>query len=108
MPIYPASPVASPVALPAVLYKKYGGKNSDDTEAWRYSIYYRKLTIITKYPQYPIPVIDEIPATITNTNLIFTLDLTSGRVQIQININDIVKTDQHIVKTYQHNRLFRM
>lgn len=78
-----------------VLCRKNNGTSSD-LEAWRFAIYYRKLNAITQYPQFIIPVINEILANITSTystNFMSYLDLNSGYFQISMKPEDIVKTD---------------
>lgn len=66
--------------------------NGNDPEAWRFAIDYRKLNAITQYPQYPLPVTDDILENIMGTNYMFTLDLTSSYFQIAMTPEDIVKT----------------
>lgn len=72
--------IESPFASPVVLCRKNNDKSSDDIypEAWRFAIDYKKLIAITQYPQFPIPVRDEILANISSTNFMSTLDLASG------------------------------
>lgn len=49
-----------PFASSVVLCRKNNGKSEDYLKALRFAIDYRKLNAITQYPQYLIPVIDEI------------------------------------------------
>ncbi|GFY20178.1 uncharacterized protein TNCV_208101 [Trichonephila clavipes] len=51
-------PIQSPYASPVVLTRKNKGLPPDFPEAYRFTIDYRKLNAITKYPRYPLPVID--------------------------------------------------
>lgn len=51
-------PIDSPNALPVVLRRKNMGKNQECTEACVFAIDCFKLNDITRYPKYPIPVID--------------------------------------------------
>ncbi|GFX69463.1 uncharacterized protein TNCV_380491 [Trichonephila clavipes] len=51
-------PIQSPYASPVVLRHKKNGLPSDSPEAFRFAIDYRKLNEITKYPRYPLPLID--------------------------------------------------
>ncbi|GFW83028.1 retrovirus-related Pol polyprotein from transposon 412 [Trichonephila clavipes] len=64
----------------------------DSPEAYRFAIDYRKLNAITKYPRYPLPVIDDLLTNIPHTNVMSTLDLRSGYFQLAINPKDIEKT----------------
>ncbi|GFX32498.1 retrovirus-related Pol polyprotein from transposon 17.6 [Trichonephila clavipes] len=60
--------------------------------AYRFAIDYRKLNAITKYPRYPLPVIDDLLTNIPHTNVMSTLDLRSGYFQLAISPKDIEKT----------------
>ncbi|GFX51138.1 retrovirus-related Pol polyprotein from transposon 297 [Trichonephila clavipes] len=53
---------------------------------------YRKLNAITKYPLYPLPVIDDLITNIPYTGVMSTLDLKSGYFQLAFSPKDIVKT----------------
>ncbi|GFT21347.1 retrovirus-related Pol polyprotein from transposon opus [Trichonephila clavipes] len=64
----------------------------DSPEAYRFAIDYRKLNGITKYPRYPLPVIDDLLTNIPHTNVMSTLDLRSGYFQLAISPKDIKKT----------------
>ncbi|GFT98736.1 retrovirus-related Pol polyprotein from transposon 297 [Trichonephila clavipes] len=68
-------PIQSPYASPVVLTRK---NNGIPPEAYRFAIDYRKLNAITKYPRYPIPVIDDLITSIAHTGIMSTLDLKSG------------------------------
>ncbi|GFV76715.1 retrovirus-related Pol polyprotein from transposon 17.6 [Trichonephila clavipes] len=72
-------PINSPYASPVVLTRKKNDLHPDSPEAYRFAIDYRKLNGITKYPRYPLPVIDD-------------LLLRSGYFQLVISIKDIEKT----------------
>ncbi|GFW78491.1 retrovirus-related Pol polyprotein from transposon 297 [Trichonephila clavipes] len=61
----------------------------DSPEAYRFAIDYRKLNGITKYPRYPLPVIDDLLTNIPHTNVMSTLDLRSGYFQLAISPRDI-------------------
>ncbi|GFS49923.1 retrovirus-related Pol polyprotein from transposon 297 [Trichonephila clavipes] len=61
-------------------------------EAYRFAIDYRKLNAITKYPRYPLPVIDDLITNIPHTGIMSTLDLKSGYFQLAISSKDIEKT----------------
>ncbi|GFU48323.1 retrovirus-related Pol polyprotein from transposon 17.6 [Trichonephila clavipes] len=89
-------PIQFPYASPVVLTRK---NNDLPPEAYRFVIDYRKLNAITKYPRYPLPVIDDlitnIPPSnvdITHTGVMSTLDLKSGYFQLAISPKDIEKT----------------
>ncbi|GFV68421.1 retrovirus-related Pol polyprotein from transposon 17.6 [Trichonephila clavipes] len=64
----------------------------DSPEAYRFAIDYRKLNAITKYPRYPLPVIDDLITKILHTDIMSTLDLKSGYFQLAISPKDIEKT----------------
>ncbi|GFW96457.1 retrovirus-related Pol polyprotein from transposon opus [Trichonephila clavipes] len=84
-------PINSPYASPAVLTRK-NDLPPDSPEAYRFAIDYRKLNGITKYPRYPLPVIDDLLTNIPHTNVMSTLDLRSGYFQLAISPKDIEKT----------------
>ncbi|GFW59569.1 retrovirus-related Pol polyprotein from transposon 297 [Trichonephila clavipes] len=61
-------------------------------EAYRLAIDYRKLNAITKYPRYPLPVIDDLITNIPHTGIMSTLDLKLDYFQLAISLKDIEKT----------------
>ncbi|GFW36149.1 retrovirus-related Pol polyprotein from transposon 17.6 [Trichonephila clavipes] len=85
-------PINSPYASPVVLTRKNNDLPPDSPEAHRFAIDYRKLNAITKYPRYPLPVIDDLLTNIPHTNVMSTLDLRSGYFQLAISPKDIEKT----------------
>ncbi|GFV78303.1 retrovirus-related Pol polyprotein from transposon 297 [Trichonephila clavipes] len=66
--------IQSPYASPVVLTHKNNGLPPDSPEAYRFAIDYRKLNAITKYPRYPLPVIDDLITNIPHTGIMSTLD----------------------------------
>ncbi|KFM63797.1 Retrovirus-related Pol polyprotein from transposon 297, partial [Stegodyphus mimosarum] len=86
------TPISSAYASPVVLCKKNNDLPLTDPLRYRFAIDYRKLNSITKFPTYPLPVIDEILRSIKSTKYITTLDLTSGYFQISIKPEDVHKT----------------
>ncbi|GFT52897.1 uncharacterized protein TNCV_1460051 [Trichonephila clavipes] len=74
-----------------VLTRKNNDLPPDSPEAYRFAIDYRKLNAITKYPRYPLPVIDDLLTNIPHTNVMSTLDLRSGYFQLAISPKDIEK-----------------
>ncbi|GFW43574.1 retrovirus-related Pol polyprotein from transposon 297 [Trichonephila clavipes] len=52
-----------------VLMRKNNGLPPDSPEAYRFAIDYRKLNAITKYPRYPLPVIDDLITNIPHTGV---------------------------------------
>ncbi|GFV59375.1 retrovirus-related Pol polyprotein from transposon 17.6 [Trichonephila clavipes] len=84
--------IQSPYASPVVLTRKNNGLPPDSPEAYRFAIDYRKLNAITKYPRYPLPVIDDLKTNIPHTGVMSTLDLKSGYLQLAISPKDIEKT----------------
>ncbi|GFY17441.1 retrovirus-related Pol polyprotein from transposon 297 [Trichonephila clavipes] len=85
-------PIQSPYTSPLVLTRKNNGLPPDSPEPYRFAIDYRKLNAITKYPRYPLPVIDDIITNIPHTGVMSTLDLKSGYFQLAISPKDIEKT----------------
>ncbi|GFX51538.1 retrovirus-related Pol polyprotein from transposon 297 [Trichonephila clavipes] len=79
-------------ASPVVLTRKNNGLPPDSPEAYRFAIDYHKLNAITKYPRYPLPVIDDLITNIPHTGVMSTLDLKSGYFQLAISPKDIEKT----------------
>ncbi|GFY31614.1 retrovirus-related Pol polyprotein from transposon opus [Trichonephila clavipes] len=63
----------------------------DNPEAYRFAVDYRKLNAITKYPGYPLPLIDDLIMNIPPTGIMSALDLRSGYFQMGVNPSDIVK-----------------
>ncbi|GFV64443.1 retrovirus-related Pol polyprotein from transposon opus [Trichonephila clavipes] len=84
-------PINSPYASPVVLTRKNNDLPPDSSEAYRFAIDYRKLNAITKYPRYPLPVIDDLLTNIPHTNVMSTLDLRSGYFSWRL-VKDIEKT----------------
>ncbi|GFV88660.1 retrovirus-related Pol polyprotein from transposon 297 [Trichonephila clavipes] len=84
--------IHSPYSLPVVLSRKNNILPPDSPEAYRFTIDYRKLNAFTKYPRYPLPVIDDLITNIPHTGIMSTLDLKSGYFQLAISPNDIEKT----------------
>ncbi|GFS93090.1 retrovirus-related Pol polyprotein from transposon 297 [Trichonephila clavipes] len=85
-------PIQSPYASPVVLCRKNNGLPPDNPEAYRFAVDYRKLNAITKYPRYPLPLIDDLIMNIPHTGIMSALDLRSGYFQMAVNPSDIVKT----------------
>ncbi|GFU11845.1 retrovirus-related Pol polyprotein from transposon 297 [Trichonephila clavipes] len=85
-------PIQSPYASSVVLCRKNNGLPPDNPEAYRFAVHYRKLNAMTKYPRYPLPLIDDLIMNIPHTGLISALDLRSGYFQMAVNPSDIVKT----------------
>ncbi|GFU79102.1 retrovirus-related Pol polyprotein from transposon 297 [Trichonephila clavipes] len=65
-------PINSPYASPVVLTRKKNDLPPDSPEAYRFAIDYRKLNGITKYPRYPLPVIDDLLTNIPHTSVMST------------------------------------
>ncbi|GFX08349.1 uncharacterized protein TNCV_3268381 [Trichonephila clavipes] len=82
-------PIPFLYASPVVLTLKNNGVPPDSPEAYRFVIDYRKLNAITKYPRYPLPVIDDLITNIPHTGVISILDLKSGYFQLAISPKDI-------------------
>ncbi|GFV84517.1 retrovirus-related Pol polyprotein from transposon 297 [Trichonephila clavipes] len=84
--------IQSPYVSPVVLCRKYNGLPSDNPEAYRFAVDYRKLNAITKYPRYPLPLIDDLIINISHTGIMSALDLRLGYFRMAVNPSDIVKT----------------
>jgi len=78
-------PSNSPWTSPVVLVKKKNGK-------LRFCVDYRKLNNITKKDAYPLPRIDEMLNTLTESHWFSTLDLASGYWQVAMHPRDKEKT----------------
>ncbi|GFV74577.1 retrovirus-related Pol polyprotein from transposon opus [Trichonephila clavipes] len=87
-------PIQSPYVSPVVLCRKNNGLHHppDNSEAYRFAADYRKLNAITKYPRYPLPLIDDLIMNIPHTGIMSALDLRSEYFQMAVNPCDIVKT----------------
>ncbi|GFX19534.1 retrovirus-related Pol polyprotein from transposon 297 [Trichonephila clavipes] len=85
-------PIQSPYTSPVVLTCKNNDLPPDSPEAYPFAIDYRKLNAITKYPRYPLPVINDLIPNIPHTGVMLTLDLKSGYFQLLISLRDIKKT----------------
>ncbi|GFX49489.1 retrovirus-related Pol polyprotein from transposon 17.6 [Trichonephila clavipes] len=68
-------PIQSPQTSPVVLTRKNNGLTPDSPDAYRFAIDYRKLNAITKYPRYPLPVIDDLITNIPQNGVMSTVDL---------------------------------
>ncbi|GFY00884.1 retrovirus-related Pol polyprotein from transposon opus [Trichonephila clavipes] len=86
------SPIQPPCSSPVVLTRENNDLPPDSPEAYRFAIYYRKLNAITKYPRYPLPVIDDLITNIPCTGVMSTLDLKNGYFQLTISPKDIENT----------------
>ncbi|GFX95300.1 retrovirus-related Pol polyprotein from transposon 17.6 [Trichonephila clavipes] len=82
--------IQSPYASPAVLTRKNNGLSPDSPGAYRFALDYRKLNAITKYPSYPLPLIDDLITNILFIGIMSILDLKSGYFQLAISPRDIV------------------
>ncbi|GFW16369.1 retrovirus-related Pol polyprotein from transposon 17.6 [Trichonephila clavipes] len=85
-------PIQSPYASPVVLCRKNNGLPTDNPEAYRFAVDYRKLNAITKYLQYPLPLIDYLIMNIPHTEIMSVLNLRTGYFQMAVNPIDLVKT----------------
>ncbi|GFX12335.1 retrovirus-related Pol polyprotein from transposon 17.6 [Trichonephila clavipes] len=86
-------PIQSPYASPIVLTRKNNDLPPDSPELYRIPIDYRKLNAITKYPLYPLLVIDDLITNIPHSGVMSTLDLKSDiYFQFAISPIDIEKT----------------
>ncbi|GFW08377.1 hypothetical protein TNCV_1656911 [Trichonephila clavipes] len=85
-------PIQSPCASPVVLTRKKYGLPPDCPEAYRFAMDNRKLNTITKYPRYPLPVMDDLITNVPHTGIMSTLDLKSSYFQLAISPKDIEKT----------------
>ncbi|GFX69471.1 retrovirus-related Pol polyprotein from transposon 17.6 [Trichonephila clavipes] len=74
-------PIQSPYASPVVLCRKNNWLPPVNPEAYRFAVDYRKLIAITKYPRYPLPLMDDLINNIPHTTIMSSLDLRSGLLQ---------------------------
>ncbi|GFS67895.1 retrovirus-related Pol polyprotein from transposon 297 [Trichonephila clavipes] len=101
-------PIRSPYASPVVLCRKNNGLPPDNPEAYRFAVDYRKLNSITKYPRYPLSLIDDLITNIPHTTIMSALGLKSEYFQLAVNPSDIVKpTHTFVTKngTYAFRRM---
>ena len=81
----------------------------------RFCVDYRRLNAVTKKDVYPLPRIDDILDTLSETKYFSTLDLASGYWQIEM--DPATKTSQHMLASMNlrgclsvfamHRQLFR-
>ncbi|GFW30828.1 retrovirus-related Pol polyprotein from transposon 297 [Trichonephila clavipes] len=82
-------PIKSPYASPVVLSRKNNRLPPDNPEAYRFAMDYRKLNAITKYPRYPLPLINDLITNTPHTTIMSSLYLRSGYFQLVVNPSDI-------------------
>ena len=75
----------SPFASPTILVKKKDG-------SMRLCIDYRKLNAVTKKDAHPLPRIEDIFDTLTDSKFFCTLDLAMGYHQVEVHPDDREKT----------------
>ncbi|GFU17921.1 retrovirus-related Pol polyprotein from transposon 17.6 [Trichonephila clavipes] len=85
-------PIQSPYASPLVLCRKNNGLPPDNLEEYRFAVDYRKLYSITKYPRYPLSLIDDLITNIPHTTNMSSLGLKSGYFQLTVSPSYVVKT----------------
>ncbi|GFT44624.1 retrovirus-related Pol polyprotein from transposon 297 [Trichonephila clavipes] len=69
-----------------------GYYTAGNLEAYRFAVDYRKLNAITKYPRYPLPLIDDLIMNIPHTGIMSARELRLGYFQMAVKPSDIVKT----------------
>ncbi|GFW45773.1 retrovirus-related Pol polyprotein from transposon gypsy [Trichonephila clavipes] len=84
--------IQSPYASPVVLCRKNNGLPPDNPEVYRFAVDYRKLNSITKYPRYPLSLIDDLITNIPHMMIMSALDIKSGYFQLAVNPSDIIKS----------------
>ncbi|GFY33730.1 retrovirus-related Pol polyprotein from transposon 17.6 [Trichonephila clavipes] len=82
-------PIQSPYASPVVLCRKNNGLPLDNPEAYRFAVDYRTHNAITRYPRYPLPLIDDLITNTLHTAIMNSLDLRSGYFQLAVNPREI-------------------
>ncbi|GFW72376.1 hypothetical protein TNCV_704131 [Trichonephila clavipes] len=85
-------PIKSTYASPIVMCRKNNGLHPESSQAYRFTIDYRKLNVISKYPRYPLSLKEGLIVNIPNTKVMSTLDLRLGYFQLALNSRDIPKT----------------
>ncbi|GFU72760.1 retrovirus-related Pol polyprotein from transposon 297 [Trichonephila clavipes] len=84
--------IQTPSQSSVVLCRKNNELPSDNPEAYRFAVNYRKLNAITKYSRYPLTLIDDFIMDIAHTTMMAAIDLRSGYFQLAVIPNDIIKT----------------
>ncbi|GFS88876.1 retrovirus-related Pol polyprotein from transposon 17.6 [Trichonephila clavipes] len=84
--------IQSPYTSSVVLCRKNNGLPLENLKAYRFVVDYRNLNAITKYPRYPLPLIEDLITNIPHTNMLSLLDLRSGYFQLAVKPSDVVKT----------------
>ncbi|GFW09690.1 hypothetical protein TNCV_1393911 [Trichonephila clavipes] len=70
--------------------QKNNGLPLDNPEAYRFAVDYKKLNAITKYPRYPLPLIEDLQTEIPHTAIMSSLDIHSGYFQLAVITSDVV------------------
>ncbi|GFU79018.1 retrovirus-related Pol polyprotein from transposon 17.6 [Trichonephila clavipes] len=83
-------PIQLPYTSPVVLFPKNNGLPPDNPEAYRFAVDYGKLNAITRYPKYPLPLIEDLITNVLHVTIVSSLDLWSGYFQLAVNPNDVV------------------
>ncbi|GFY08164.1 retrovirus-related Pol polyprotein from transposon 297 [Trichonephila clavipes] len=78
-------------ASPVMLCRRNNGLLQDNPEAYRFTVDYRKLNAITKYPRYLLPLIDDFIMNTPRATIKSSLHLRSGYFQLAVSPSDIVK-----------------
>ncbi|GFY34516.1 retrovirus-related Pol polyprotein from transposon opus [Trichonephila clavipes] len=100
-------PIQSPYASLFVLCRKNNGLLPDNPRAYRFEIDYCKLNVITKYPRYPLTLIEDLITNIPPMKIMSSLYLRSGYFQLAVNPSDVVKIERAFVRkngTYAFKR----
>ena len=93
------SPSSAPYASPILMVKKPGG-------GLRLCVDYRKLNAITKKDRYPIPLIDELMAQLSQATIFTKLDIRQGFHRLRLDPGDTdLTTFRTRYGTYKYNVL---
>ncbi|GFT54602.1 retrovirus-related Pol polyprotein from transposon 17.6 [Trichonephila clavipes] len=90
-------PIQSPYTSPVVLCRKNNGLPPDNLEAIDLLLIIGN-NAITKYPQYPLPLIDDLIMNIPHTEIMSAVELRSRYFQMAVSLSDIVKTAFFTIK----------
>ncbi|GFX89679.1 transposon Ty3-I Gag-Pol polyprotein [Trichonephila clavipes] len=85
-------PIQSTYASPVVLCRKNNESPLESPGAYSFTINYRILNAINKYPRYPLPLIEDLITNIPHTRTVCYLDLRSEYFQLAVNPQHVPKT----------------
>ncbi|GFT31022.1 retrovirus-related Pol polyprotein from transposon 297 [Trichonephila clavipes] len=98
--------IQSPYTSPVVLCRKNNSLSPESPEVYHFTIDNQKLDAITKYPRYPLPLIEDLITNVPHNRIMSLLDLRTGYFQLGVNPRNIPKT-AFVMKsgTYTHKKM---